>query len=319
MAIHWYRTPLDKARLKTLAEKSDRRGWLQAIGHLSLLIVSGSLCYQMMTAQSQYLFLLLLLLFVHGTLFTFLGWAGASHELLHRSVFKRAVLNDVFLTLFSLLSWNNKVLFSRSHKRHHSHTLQTGQDGEVDPNAAISRLSWLLSLTFNYQTFYIQLKYHFLNSIGDIRGGWAIELFPEADQKGRRQLINWSRTVLLFHFTSMVFFFALGLWPLVILVNLASYFGNFFPMLLAAAQHSGKVMDSRDFRANSRTVIIHPLFEFLYWGMNFHIEHHMYPHVPFYRLSELRRELEHDLPPAAEGMLTLFKAIKLPIKPLSLL
>ena len=36
---------------------------------------------------------------------------------------------------------------------------------------------------------------------------------------------------------------------------------------------------------------------FLYWHMNYHIEHHMYAAVPCYRLGRLHRAIRHELPP----------------------
>ena len=41
--------------------------------------------------------------------------------------------------------------------------------------------------------------------------------------------------------------------------------------------------------------------------MNFHIEHHMYPMVPFYRLPELHRELKSQMPPAYPGFWAAWK------------
>ena len=43
--------------------------------------------------------------------------------------------------------------------------------------------------------------------------------------------------------------------------------------------------------------------------MNYHIEHHMYPAVPFYQLKALRGQIEHDLPPASRGMRALLRDI----------
>jgi len=57
-----------------------------------------------------------------------------------------------------------------------------------------------------------------------------------------------------------------------------------------------------DFRLNSRSVALNPFFGFLYWQMHYHVEHHMYPGVPFHQLKALRREIQHDLPPACRGL-----------------
>ena len=35
---------------------------------------------------------------------------------------------------------------------------------------------------------------------------------------------------------------------------------------------------------------------FLYWNMNYHIDHHMYAGVPFYNLPKLHEAIARDLP-----------------------
>ena len=39
---------------------------------------------------------------------------------------------------------------------------------------------------------------------------------------------------------------------------------------------------------------MNPLFRFIYWNMNYyHVEHHMFPMVPYYRLAELHEIMKH--------------------------
>ena len=57
-----------------------------------------------------------------------------------------------------------------------------------------------------------------------------------------------------------------------------------------------------DFRRCCRTVLLGPVTRFLYWHMNYHVEHHMYPSVPFYNLGKLRQAIADDLPPATRGL-----------------
>jgi fatty acid desaturase len=42
---------------------------------------------------------------------------------------------------------------------------------------------------------------------------------------------------------------------------------------------------------NARSIITHPTLEFLWSNVNYHLEHHLYPSVPFHALPELRRAL----------------------------
>lgn len=36
--------------------------------------------------------------------------------------------------------------------------------------------------------------------------------------------------------------------------------------------------------------------------MQYHIEHHMFPAVPFFNMPQLRAAIAHDLPPATQGL-----------------
>jgi fatty acid desaturase len=40
--------------------------------------------------------------------------------------------------------------------------------------------------------------------------------------------------------------------------------------------------------------------------MNYHLEHHLYPAVPYYHLPRLYKELAPQCPPAYQGFLSVF-------------
>ena len=45
-----------------------------------------------------------------------------------------------------------------------------------------------------------------------------------------------------------------------------------------------------------------PIGRLLYWNMNYHIEHHIFPTVPFHSLPALRDEIREELPREAGGV-----------------
>ncbi|MEQ8374656.1 MAG: fatty acid desaturase, partial [Roseibium aggregatum] len=49
------------------------------------------------------------------------------------------------------------------------------------------------------------------------------------------------------------------------------------------------------------------------WNMNYHVEHHMFPLVPYFRLPELHEEIAFDLPKPcrsiAEGFREMWPAL----------
>ena len=79
--------------------------------------------------------------------------------------------------------------------------------------------------------------------------------------------------------------------------------------MLATAQHFSMQSDVIDYRESTRTIILNPLLSFLYWNMNYHVEHHMYHGVPCYNLPRLHKIISSDLKNPAYGLLSVFQII----------
>ena len=60
--------------------------------------------------------------------------------------------------------------------------------------------------------------------------------------------------------------------------------------------HCGLRDNIPDFRKCVRTITLDPISEFLYWRMNWHLEHHMFAGVPCYNLKKLHKLVAHDMP-----------------------
>lgn len=73
-------------------------------------------------------------------------------------------------------------------------------------------------------------------------------------------------------------------------------YGAWHFVMTGYRQHGGLDDDVLDHRLNSRSVLMNPVSRFIYWNMNYHIEHHMFPMVPYHRLPELHAKIKHDLP-----------------------
>ena len=73
-------------------------------------------------------------------------------------------------------------------------------------------------------------------------------------------------------------------------------------MLTGLLQHGGLADNVLDHRLNSRTVYLNPISRFIYWNMNYHVEHHMFPMVPYHALPKLHELIRHDLPAASPSM-----------------
>ena len=85
-------------------------------------------------------------------------------------------------------------------------------------------------------------------------------------------------------------------WLPILLVGTPRLYGAWHHVLTGLMQHGGLADDVLDHRMNSRTVYINPISRFIYWNMNYHVEHHMFPMVPYHALPKLHELIAHDLP-----------------------
>ncbi|MFN3577603.1 MAG: fatty acid desaturase, partial [Tabrizicola sp.] len=50
-----------------------------------------------------------------------------------------------------------------------------------------------------------------------------------------------------------------------------------------------------------------PISRFIYWNMNYHVEHHMFPMVPYHALPRLHELIKDDLPPPNRSIAEAFR------------
>lgn len=297
--IKWYRTPVPPEAMKELMQRSNLRGGGFIGLHTALILCSGGLFMHCYVKQLYYLLPFLLML--HGLFYSFLGYAGLAHELNHRTVFKSAALNDFFLKLVSVLTWNNFVYYRKSHQIHHKYTVLGDLDGEVRlPQELVLKDIGNL-VFFDFRLFSRAIRILGENARNIVKGEFGNRHFP-AGTPQRRRLVLWARLTLAFHGLTGLLFLCTGRWQYILLVNLAPFFFTFFNRLLAQAQHYGLSPNVNDYRSNTRTVILNPFLSFLYWQMNYHVEHHMFPAVPFFRLKHLNTLIAYDLPQPVRGI-----------------
>ena len=299
LKINWYRCPIDTGTLKHLAQRSDIRGLAQSLGFLTLIVLTGGFTYYFFERELWLAFGLVL--FVHGSIYSFIPGI-VTHELSHGTVFRAKWLNAFFLRLFSIIAWVNFHQYKRSHTYHHQYTLYPDGDREVvlPRNPSLKVLFLFFQFTLNIPGIPVRvgtniLSLAFLKRFRE-KGEWTETLYPESDTSGRRTMVRWARLVVLFHLVLVALSVVFGLWPLPIIITLASFIANWWRYLVVFAQHTGLRDEVPDFRKCCRSTKLDPFTQFLYWHMNFHTEHHMYAAVPCYNLGKLAREIAWDMP-----------------------
>lgn len=303
--ISWYRSPVGRAALSDLNRRSDLLGFLQTAGFLAVMVGTGAAAVGSVGRLAWPLVLLLFL--VHGTCSSFL--VNGFHELVHDSVFKTRWLNRVFLLAYAFWGWYSHVQFWASHTAHHKYTLHPPDDLEVVLPTRITLAAFLQRTVVDLPGMMNTARQFGRWSLGRVRGEWETHLFPPSDPAQRRRLFTWARVVVFGHGAIVAASLALGWWALPLVTTLTRFYAGGLQYLCNATQHVGLQDNVRDFRLSTRTIILNPLLRFLYWHMNFHIEHHMYAAVPCYRLGRLHKLIRHDLPPSPRGLLATWRGI----------
>ena len=319
--ISWYKVPVERETLRALHQRSDVKGLLQAGGFLCLLSLTGTAAW----LASDRIWLFLPLLFLHGTFWAFLG--PGRHELVHNSMFRSKFLNTFFLYVYSFLNWDSHVMYWASHARHHKFTLHPPDDLEVDLPYDLSLKAFLKAGFVDVWTFCSTVKGVVRLSLGKDEGTtpqrrtsditknfplesqWQVRLFPREDVERRRQLFRWARVLLFGHAAIAAVAVSCGLWQLLLVVTFVPFYGRWLWYLSVIPQHAGLQNDVSDFRLCCRTITLNPLLTFVYFRMNYHTEHHMYPAVPCYNLGKLHRVIQHEMPTCPRGLLATWHEI----------
>ena len=302
LRIDWYRCPIERDQLRRLSQASDVRGAVQAVGHLVLLAATGLLSWYLFEQQQWWGFFAAL--FAHGIVASFL--TAPHHELCHGTVFRTKWLNEVFLRIFSLLGWLNFPVYKFSHSYHHRFTLfPQGDREEVMPATPSLRFLYMLQLftvniTGGYQSRglaptlknFVSLS---LNRFHNPYNSWGEELYA-GHAKERRQAANWARLVLLFHASVIAVSVVLGQPIVAVIISGGVFIANWRRYFVGVPMHCGLQSNVPDFRKCVRTIKLDPITEFLYWYMNWHLEHHMYAAVPCYNLKQLHHSVAEDMP-----------------------
>lgn len=319
--VNWVKVNIKPEDLRRFNERSDFKGLCQSLGFLLLLAATGTLSYYAFTQHHWVLLGLALLL--HGTFYSRFG--DALHELGHNTVFSSRILNLGMTALYGLLYWPwNPYLYRLSHLGyHHRYTLHQGSDGEDVPNYLKIDAKLILDLCFHI----IQVKELGVNlarlfTLTPTTKGWrgrGIKLdtweqfvMKNANAKDQKQVYRFCLYSLVTHILFVAICLYFGLWFLPILITFAPFYGSSIPSFFAGVhQHTACEANHPDFRVSCGDAILDPFSSFLYWHMEYHIEHHMFAAIPCYNLKKFSQFVADQLPPKEHTLPRILKLNKI--------
>jgi len=285
-AAAWYHTDIPRKDMKELMKRSDGPAirdtaiWLAAL----VLSAAGGIWFWGTWWCVPFFF-------VYGVLYgssTDSRW----HECGHGTAFRTQWMNDAVYQIACFMIMRNPVTWRWSHTRHHTDTIIVGRDPEIAAPRPPSILKIVLNI-FMLKSSQVAIRKLFVHAAGRLTA--EEETFiPEME---RWKVFLVARIYLAIFAAVIAACLALGSILPAMYVGLPTLYGGGMVLFFGLTQHAGLAEDVLDHRLNSRTVYMTPVFRFLYWNMNYHVEHHMFPMVPYHALPKLHAAMKHDCPP----------------------
>ena len=294
----WYRCPIPKDQMRQLLTRKDWPGIRDTFIWFGLLISCGVAGYM-----------------TWGTLWAIIPFAlygviyastsdSRWHEASHGTVFKTDWLNDTLYEVASFMVFRESTPWRWSHTRHHTDTIIVGRDPEI----AVPRPANLFNMFcafFGFKGAWAELKKMVLHSGGKLTAAEK-EYIPK-DEWG--QVYFKARIYLLIYASVLgASIYFQSILPLMF-IGLPVIYGSWLMPIYGLTQHTGLAEDVLDHRLNCRTVEMNFINRFFYWNMNYHIEHHMFPLVPYHALPELHKLMKDDCPTPYKSTWSAWKEI----------
>jgi fatty acid desaturase len=266
---------------EAMTARSDGPGLWHLAGHLGAILGLGAL---IATGVPGWW----LLLPVQGVLIVFLF--TLEHEATHRTPFRTVWLNDWAGRLAGVLLVLPFEWFRAFHMAHHRWTNLPGKDPELAGSTPATWAEWVWHVS--------GLPYWWseLRLMARLIAGRVTEDFVAEGAKGR--VVAEARWMMVLYGLAgaSLFWTPLLLWVWVVPVLL----GQPALRLYLLAEH-GDCPEVVNMFENTRTTFTTKGMRWLAWNMPFHVEHHVWPTVPFHRLPEVHGLMKDELRITAEG------------------
>ncbi len=294
----WYQCPVPRATMRNLLERRDGPAIRDTCIWFALIIgfgIATALLWGSAWAVVPY--------FCYAVLYASTS-DSRWHESSHGTAFKTDWMNNTLYEIASFMVMRESTVWRWSHTRHHSDTIIVGRDPEI----AVPRPPDLKALflgVFSLPVYKNYFKHILTHSLGRMTP--EEKTFIPESEFGK--VYFRARIYLGIYLAVIATALMLQTWLPLFLILLPHLFGTWLMLVYGLTQHAGLAENVLDHRLNCRTVYMCRLHRFLYWNMNYHVEHHMFPLVPYHRLPELHAAVKDDCPTPYPGLWNAWKEI----------
>jgi len=289
-AAEWYHSDVPRKDMKALMKRSDQPAIRDTVIYYGAMIVLAAIGIALWPSLWSLPFWI-----GYSVLYTS-GADSRWHEAGHGTAFKTPWMNNVVYHIACFMLFRNPTLWRWSHARHHTDTIIVGRDPEIiTMRPPVLWKVFLLYIGLHTWDGFKAMFRHAISGLNEEEKSFT----PETEwAKAQRIARIWLVIV-----AAVVAWAVVG-WTLLpfMLVGVGpAVLGSWHFLTTGLLQHTGMADNVIDHRLNSRTVYLNPVSRFIYWNMNYHVEHHMFPMVPYHALPRLHELIKHDLPEPNTG------------------
>lgn len=301
-AAEWYHTDISRKEMKELMRRRDGPAIRDTLIYYGAIILLAAAIISLWPSAW-----VVPLLLAYGVLYAS-GADSRWHEAGHGTAFRTQWMNSVVYQIGCFMLLRNPNIWRWSHARHHTDTIIVGRDPEIitmrPPDLA---RALLLFVGMDSIRSFVKMFSYATTGMNESEKSYV----PESEWG--KEAVAARIWILVFTLTVVAAIATGSILPLVLIGGPVLY-GSWHYMLTGLLQHTGMADNVIDHRLNSRTVYMNPVSRFIYWNMNYHVEHHMFPMVPYHALPRLHEMIKHDLPEPnrsmGEGMLEVCNALR---------
>lgn len=288
----WFAPTIDQSAIRALMKRNNISALATFAAWLVLCFMTGYL----VIVSRVTLWALLPSMIAYGGILSFAY--AASHECAHGTAFRARWLNEVVFWFTSIVFIEEPLYRRYSHAAHHTHTWFNGTDPQKPYGNPLTLSKYVIS-TLGF-TMYLdaarQLTRHGLGHFTEGERGFL----PGSEL--RNVSFN-SRVMLALYISLLGYGIAFSAaWPF-LLYFLPRWLGGWIVTAYINTQHMCMAENLYDHRKTTRSVRCNRFERLLYWNMNYHIEHHLYPAIPFHGLPALNKQIANQLPPPVNGVI----------------
>jgi len=270
-----------------------------------------------------------------GLHFQQMGWL--SHDICHHQVFQNRNINNlVGLLVGNMMQGFSVTWWKDRHNAHHSATNVQGHDPDIDnlPLLAwspedVQRASPVARALIPYQPYYFLIICSLLRFIWCFQSGLSVMNLKDCSNMHYRHQYTKEAVCLVLHWVLKAIFYALympNLLTAIMVFFVSELIGGFGIAIVVFMNHyplekigdqawdghgfcEGQILETMNIRRG-------PLTDWFFGGLNYQIEHHLWPTLPRHNLKEVSYKVEqlcqkHGLPyrnpPAHEGVAILLR------------